>query len=230
MRIQLPMNLKVIFKALLISTFLIGSAFLVIAICHWAVESASSQRLYSDASKIPGRKAALLLGCAKILENGRQNSYFHHRINAASELYRAGKCQYIIVSGDNSRKGYDEPTDMQEALIAKGVPEKRIYRDFAGFRTLDSVVRAKEIFGQDEIIIVSQPFHNKRAIFLASKNGIDAIGFNCREVTSFAGLKTKFRESLARVKMVLDVYLLGTKPKYLGPKVQLGGPQPQHGT
>ena len=173
---------------------------------------------------IPRRSAALVLGCAGTLSNGRPNLYFRYRIEAAAALYHAGRTDYLIVSGDNRRADYDEPTDMREALIAAGVPGDRIYRDYAGFSTLDSVVRAREIFGQREFIIVSQPFHNKRALYIARGHGIDAIAFNAADVARFGGLRTKAREYLARCKTLLDLRLLGTSPRFLGPPVTLGGP------
>jgi SanA protein len=191
---------------------------------HLAIRQASHGRTYNVAAQVPNHKAALVLGCSKTLASGRANLFFRYRIEAAAALYHAGKADYLIVSGDNHRHGYDEPTDMREALIAAGVPAERIYRDYAGFRTLDSVVRAREVFGQREIVIVSQPFHNQRAIFIARGHGIDAIGFNAADVARFGGLRTKAREHLARCKTVLDVWLLRTLPKFLGPSVALGGP------
>lgn len=203
--------------AALIALALIGGS-------QWVIRQASDGRTYEVATLVPHRQAALVLGCSKLLANGRPNLFFRLRIEAAAALYHAGGADYLIVSGDNHRHGYDEPTDMRDALIAAGVPGERIYRDYAGFRTLDSVVRARDIFGQREIVIVSQPFHNERAIFIARGHGIDAIGFNAADVARFGGLRTKAREHLARCKTVLDVWLLGTAPKFLGPPVTLGGP------
>ena len=229
-RITTEMKLLFLMKILaipVVGLFLLGA---VIFVCHRTVENASTNRLYTSAGDVPKKKAALVLGCAKILADGRKNTYFRYRIDAAASLYKSGKCDYLIVSGDNSRKDYDEPTDMQNALVSAGVPARRIYRDFAGFRTLDSVVRAREIFGQRDIIVVSQAFHNKRAIYLAKKFDMEAVGLNCRETTSAARLKTRIREYLARVKMILDVYILRTPPKYLGPAIRLGDPPPRPGS
>ncbi|MCB1061727.1 MAG: YdcF family protein [Verrucomicrobiae bacterium] len=188
------------------------------------VRQAASDRVYDSLEETPHRSAGLVLGCVKTLPNGRGNLFFRYRINAAAALYHAGKVDYLIVSGDNHRHGYDEPTDMRDALVAAGVPEDRIYRDYAGFRTLDSVVRAREIFSQTSLTIVSQSFHNERAIFIARENGIDAIGFNAKDVESLGGLRTRLREHLARFKTVLDVWVLDSKPKFLGPQIALGGP------
>ena len=154
----------------------------------------------------------------------RDEPYFLYRIKAAAALFHAGRTDYLIVSGDNCRDDYDEPTEMRDALIAAGVPGERIYQDYAGFRTLDSVVRAREIFGQSQITIVSQSFHNERALYLAQGHGIDAIGFNATEVSRWGGLRTRAREYLARCQAFLDLHVLGTTPKFLGPPVLVGGP------
>lgn len=159
-----------------------------------------------------------MLGTSKTLKNGRKNLYFWYRIDAAERLYKSGKIQHIIVSGDNSRKDYNEPENMKLALIARGIPEERIYENFAGFRTLDSVVRAKEIFGQTSLIIISQKFHNERAIFLAQQKGITAYGYNAQDVPQNTGLKTKIREYFARVKVFYDLYL-GVEPKFGGEQI-----------
>lgn len=197
------------------------SLVLLIAFCSRSIEGQASGRLYSDAVSVPKRDTALVLGCVRILPNGRQNLYFRYRIQAAAELYHAGKVNNLIVSGDNGSKSYDEPSDMADALVALGVPEARIFKDYAGFRTLDSVVRAREIFGQDSLTIVSQAFHNERAIYLAAQNEIDAVGYNATDVVAMAGLRTKLREKLARVKTVLDVFVLRTQPRFLGPTVEI---------
>jgi SanA protein len=107
----------------------------------------------------------LVLGTSQYLKNGYLNWYFKYRIEATVELYKKGKIDFILVSGDNSHKNYDEPTAFKNELIKRGIPADQIYLDYAGFRTLDSVVRAKEIFGQTSITIISQKFHNERAIY-----------------------------------------------------------------
>ena len=206
---------------------LIGAlvAGILILVSHRSVVNAASEAVFDSVEAVPARKAAVVMGCARDLPGGRTNLYFIRRIAAAKELYDAGKCEFIIVTGDNSEEDYDEPTDMRDALIAEGVPENKIYRDFAGFRTLDSVVRAKEIFDQTDFIVVSQKFHNERAIYIGKKRGCDdVIGFNAPEVSGRSALRTTLREYLARVKTVLDVTVLNTAPKFLGRPVELGGP------
>lgn len=171
-------------------------------------------------TNLPNEKVGLVLGTSKTLADGRVNLYFKYRIDAATELYKAGKVQYFIVSGDNSVEHYNEPEDMKLALMTNGVPETQIFEDFAGFRTLDSVVRAKEIFGQKSFIIISQRFHNERAIFLAQKNGIEAYGYNAKDVNAYSGFKTNLREKFARAKVFLD-FALGVEPKFGGDKVHI---------
>lgn len=192
---------------------------------HWAIQTAAAGRAYADAAAVPPHPAALVLGCAKILPNGRPNRFFRHRIEAAAALFHAGRVEYLIVSGDNHRAGYDEPTDMRGALVEAGVPGDRIYRDYAGFRTLDSVVRARAVFGQERLVIVSQSFHTERAVFIALHRGIEAVAYPARDVAGWGGLRTRARESLARLRTVLDVWVLGTAPRFLGPPVILGEPE-----
>lgn len=199
-------------------------AICALLISQWLVISSAKGRTYSDVKQLPAdNRVALVLGCAKTTAGGRQNYYFTRRIEAAAALYHAGKCTAFIVSGDNSVEGYDEPTDMKEALMAKGVPEASIYCDFAGFRTLDSVVRAKAIFGQSRLLVISQRTHNQRAIYLARSHGLDAIGYNARNVSTSwqKDLKNWGREVLARAGAVIDIQVLGTKPKFLGPPVHI---------
>jgi SanA protein len=186
------------------------------------VARAAKGRTYSDVELIPHRHVGLLLGCPKQLSNGSPNLFFKNRIDAATELYQHEKVDYLILSGDNHSHAYDEPTDMRDALLNRGIPADRIYLDYAGFRTLDSVVRAKEIFNQDTITVISQRFHNQRAIFLAGHRGIDAIGFNAPEVEFRYSFKTRCREQFAKVKAVLDVYLFHKQPHFLGQKVIIG--------
>jgi len=212
------------FKLLIISILLPGILLgLSLMICYFWIEIQTQGRVYapSELATLPAKKVALLLGTVKRLRNGRINRYFRYRIEAVVQLYKAGKIKHIIASGDNRTKYYNEPIEMQKSLLAQGIPREAITLDYAGFRTLDSVVRCKEIFSQDDIIVVSQAFHNKRALFISDFYGIKAIGFNARGVAWHEDLKTPLREWLARLKAVLDLYVLGTQPKFLGDKVEI---------
>ena len=203
------------------SIALVIIAAITLFLCYRKVSSSAAPYMYNDVTKVPYHRAALLLGTSKNLNSGFINQYFKYRIDAAVELYKAGKIKYIIASGDNSRKEYSEPEDMKQALIEQGVPDSVIFLDYAGFRTFDSVIRGKEIFGQDSFIIISQPFHNERAIYIARQNGLAAVGYSAKDVTKRYGFKTKVREVMARAKVMLDIHVLATKPKFGGEKVVL---------
>lgn len=192
-----------------------------IIVCNRKIKAYTASKIYTEIGTIPMNRVGLLLGTSPKLKNGNNNLYFDYRILAAVELYKAGKIKYILISGDNRREEYNEPEEMKKALMQKGVSEKFIYLDYAGFRTLDSVVRAKEVFGQNQLTIISQRFHNERAIYLAEKNGINAIGYNAKDVNAYAGLKTNIRELLARVKMFIDL-AIDKQPHFLGEKIIIG--------
>jgi len=194
---------------------------MAILICDVHIENVSEEYIYSSIDSIPSEKTGLLLGTSKYLATGNLNPYFEYRLRAAVRLFRSGKIKYIIASGDNRRHNYNEPRVMKEELVKRGIPARAIYLDYAGFRTLDSVVRCSKIFGQDSFIVISQRFHNERAVFIARHFGIDAIGYNARDVAERAGLKTRVREYFARVKAFLDLYVTGKKPKYLGKKIEI---------
>ena len=190
-----------------------------------AVYAASAERVFDAAhiDAVPRQRAAVVMGCVKTLPNGLNNLYFSRRIDAAAELYKAGKVDCLIVSGDNHVKGYDEPSDMKESLVAAGVPADRIVCDYAGFRTLDTVVRAKKVFGLDSFIIVSQPDHLRRAVFTARGFGCDAYGYAAKDVNGRYSIKTTIREQLAKIAAVADV-ILRRRPKFLGPRETLPPP------
>ena len=179
------------------------------------VERYADGRVYSDVETVPAREYGLVPGTSRLVHGKYLNTYFFNRIRAAVELYRAGKIRKIIVSGDNSRTDYNETGDMERELIAEGVAPEDVLSDFAGFRTLDSVVRARNLFGANEITVISQRFHCERAIYLAARNGIDAVGFEADEVAPRSiRLKLAVREALARVMAVLDAEILNTKPHF----------------
>ncbi|MCB9261016.1 MAG: YdcF family protein [Flavobacteriales bacterium] len=202
----------IVAAAILITIFIVYSDF--------QVKALAKNRIFDEVEQLPESKSALVLGTSPTLKSGKPNWYFTYRINATVKLYKSGKVKYIVVSGDNSRKDYDESTAMKDSLISRGIPAEVIFIDYAGFRTLDSVVRMKEIFGQDGFIIVSQKFHNQRAVYLARKKGIDAYGLNAKDITSVYGLRVHAREKLARVKAVLDI-VFNKKPHFLGDKIEL---------
>ena len=167
--------------------------------------------------QIPQHQVGLVLGTGKTTPRGNPNLHFNQRIAAAAALYRAGKVRHLLVSGDNHIASYDEPTDMRDALVAAGVPTNAITCDYAGFRTLDSVVRAKTVFGLQEFTIVTEEFHCPRALWIARQHGLEAMAFAAPDLSARWSARVKARESLARVWCALDLYLLHRRPKFSGP-------------
>jgi SanA protein len=209
---------KIIIWGLPVSLLLMA---IVVVVFYFVVSSSANHRLYSDIEKVPYNRVGLLLGTSKYSVGGTINQYYQFRIDAAVALFRAGKIDYIIVSGDNRHESYNEPREMRRNLLEAGVPEDRIILDFAGFRTLDSVIRSKEVFGQQSITIISQAFHIERAIYIAVRNDIDAIGFAAKDVSNVWVYSNFIREYLARVKLMLDIYVFDTQPKFLGEKIEI---------
>lgn len=185
---------------------------------RWIIKSTENQ-IYSDITIIPKNDVGLLLGANKKNRWGGENLYFKYRIEAAAGLFKNGKIKHIIVSGDNHIKEYDEATDMYDALIEKGIPDTCITLDFAGFRTFDSMIRCMKVFGQKKFTVISQEFHNQRALFIGNYYKMDVVAYNAKEVPSAYSFKTKMREYFAKFKAVLDLYLLGKEPKFLGEEV-----------
>jgi SanA protein len=217
------MKLKVVFGSIFsFRTFKIISICLIIMAfwSNFSVYYESKNFLFSKAKNLPTTKTALLLGTSKKLKNGNDNLYFNYRIDACAQLYRSEKVAHILISGDNGSKEYNEPLDMKNELISRGIPSEKITLDYAGFDTYDSVLRAKMIFGQDTFIVVSQKFHNQRAVYIARRNGIHAFGYNARDVNKMNGLKTKIREFFACVKAYVEVKV-NVNPTYLGEKIQI---------
>ena len=212
-------------KNIIKKTFLYSTIFGVIcllftAFAYYKIENSTEEFVTDKLEILPKTKVAVVLGTAPNLVNGYQNYYFTYRIEAATKLYQSGKVTHFILSGDHGKKNYNEPEAMKQALIKNGIPENVIYLDYAGFRTLDSMIRAKEIFGQNEFIVVSQEFHNERAVYIARQNGINAYGYNAKDVNKNAGLKTNIREYFARAKVFIDSFF-GVQPKFLGEKIEI---------
>lgn len=186
----------------------------------WVIASTSQ---YISDSDIPNssHNVALVLGTSNKLVDGSDNPFFLGRIEAAARLYADGIVKYIIVSGDNRSKYYNEPVKMRDALVEKGVPASVITLDFAGLRTLDSIIRCKKVFGQDKIIIISQRFHCYRALFISNYLGMDAVGYTANKVPLSQSLRVELREILARPIAIWDTYITDRSPKHLGDKEEL---------
>lgn len=207
-----------ILKWSLVFGLIFSISFMLIA--NYKVVKKSEGKIYSTIEDIPKNRVGLLLGTSKLLKSGKTNYYFEYRIQATVLLFKAGKIEYVLISGDNGRTNYNEPQDMKDELMRRGVPESKIFLDYAGFRTFDSVYRAKEIFGQTSFTVISQEFHNQRAIYTANALNINAIGFNAQDVNAYGGFKTQVREKFARVKVILDL-MFNKKPKFLGEKIHI---------
>ena len=187
---------------------------LIIIVCYQAVEAYGKERAYDDCETVPEREVALLLGTAPQTRIGRMtNSFFTYRIDAAELLYKKGKVGRILISGDeDSLDGVNEVVCMRDSLVARGVPSEVIILDGKGYSTYASVVRAKEVFGVESFVVVSQRFHNERAIYLAEHLGLDihgVVGFNAVSPTTTMSKKTYAREYLARVKVF--IYVMGRR-------------------
>jgi len=212
---------KPIKKSLIyISIITVSLVAVVMIISYGIIQKTTNNYVYDDANLVPANRVGLLLGTSKLLSNGKPNQYFTYRIDAAVQLINVGKIKFVVISGDNRRKDYNEPQDMKDALMERGLPENRIFLDYAGFRTYDSVYRMNAIFGQSSFTIISQEFHNRRALYIANSLKINAVAYNAKDVTKYFGIKTQVREFFSRVKMFLDL-AFGKKPKFLGEKIKI---------
>jgi SanA protein len=204
---------------------LVPAAFGTVTLILYAsrtVRKDAGTKVFRNAFAIPHKRVALVLGCAPVLGGGMPNGFFENRMDAAARLFRAGKADYLLLSGDNHSVDYDEPTAMKQALIDRGVPEERLVLDYAGFSTSDSIIRAKKVFGVDDLCVVSQPDHIMRAIYIADHHGVDAIGFAAGEIAVRYSWRTRVRESLARVRTLFDVHVWDRQPHFLGPRIPIG--------
>ena len=192
----------------------------VLAYVNYVVVQNTKSQLYSDVNLIPKNKVGVVLGTAKYKDKARKiiNPYYQYRIDATVALYMAGKIDVIIVSGDNSSVYYDEPMLMRDDLVARGIPENHIYRDNAGFRTLDSILRCRDIFGQTSFTIISQKFHNERALYISNHKKLNCVAFNAKDGEQF--ILVTIREKLARVKMMLDL-VLNTQARFYGEHITI---------
>ena len=191
---------------------------IVIITCYMIIGYNASGKTYDTVDNIPHREVGLLLGTSPRTPQDAPNFYYINRITATANLYKAGKIDKIIASGgDYSSRlngGYNELVAMRDSLMEHGIPDSVIILDYDGTRTLNSIVKVKEVYDEDCITIISQKYHNERAIYLATQQGIDAIGYNAKPshiVTK--RIKNEGREFLARVKLFIDM-LVDEKPKF----------------
>lgn len=191
------------------------------AVNCWVVRSGNS-RVYSETGFLPVNDVGLVLGTAPTVKSGRVNLHFRNRITAAAELWRAGKVKHLLLSGDNHTSNYDEPTAMKSALLLLGIPEQAMTLDYyAGFRTLDSVVRAHKVFGQRRITIITDDFHAHRSVFLARYSGMEAVAFCSERVPASWSFRSRVREVAARCAATLDLFVILRQPHFLGEPVEI---------
>jgi SanA protein len=213
---KLP-NLHQIKKWLKITVLIIGVIVSVVLLADVTISLSTGSQLYQDIESIPTQDTALVLGTSKYIRR-TLNPYYQYRIDAAIELYKKNKVTHFLLSGDNAHRSYNEPWTMKRDLLKAGIPEENITLDYAGFRTLDSVQRAKQIFEANRLTIVTQKFHCQRALFIANHFSMDTVCLVVPSPSGWANTKIRIREVLARTKAILDLYIFNVQPKFLGPK------------
>lgn len=192
---------------------------LLTGVCYGWVSWRAKAHIFTDMNQLTKKQIAIVLGTSKYLSNGNNNEFYRHRIEAAAKLYQVGKVDYFVVSGDNRKVNYNEPKVMKQDLIAAGIPAQRIQPDYAGFRTLDSILRMHHIFGHRDYLIISQRFHNQRALFLAHAHGQTPIAFNAIDPQTQGMTKVLMRELLARVKAIWDI-ITNKQAKFYGTQIE----------
>ena len=185
------------------------------------ITNQTKDKIFATADTIPDNRVGLLLGTSRRAVGGKINLFYKARLDATAELFQKGKIKFILISGDNSTRYYSEPQDMLEDLLKRGIPREKIFLDYAGFRTLDSIVRADKIFGLKKYTIITQKFHCERALYIAHRKGQDPICFRAGDVGGVFGRKVIAREKLARVKAWIDLNILHKQPKFLGKKIEI---------
>ncbi len=200
-------------RSILFWTFVLPALLLVALVvgCNLWIVLSTRARVHDSVSLIEAREIGVVLGTSKKTGPDTPNRHFENRMAAAADLFAAGKVERLLVSGYRDSEYYDETRDMIAKLKALGVPEASLLADDRGARTLDSMVRVKEVFGFDRVVIVSDDFHVNRALFIADRCGLDAIALRCEAVDYGDSRKVRLRECLARVKAVLDLYVLSSR-------------------
>lgn len=209
------MTLRRVFRIII---WLIVGGFTLVALSNFWIILSTKGQVYDDIATVPLNDVALVLGTSNRLSDGTPNPYFRLRIARAAELYKTGKVKHILVSGDNSSRYYNEPQKMLEALVSAGVPKEDITLDYAGLRTLDSIVRGKKIFGQEKFTIITQTFHAHRALFISNFYDIEAVAMATDQLPEETSVAVQLREVFARPLAVWDLYIAKREPKFLGKK------------
>ncbi|ANI28634.1 vancomycin high temperature exclusion protein [Yersinia entomophaga] len=206
---------RLIFSLFIIAGLLMASAIVLDRWISWK----TAPYIYDEIQQLPHRQVGVVLGTAKYYRTGVINQFYLYRIQGAINAYNSGKVNYLLLSGDNAQQSYNEPMTMRRDLIAAGVAPADIVLDYAGFRTLDSIVRTRKVFDTNDFIIVTQRFHCERALFIAMHMGIQA---QCYAVPSPKNmLSVRVREIFARLGALTDLYILKREPRFLGPLIPI---------
>lgn len=206
-------GVRVVKWVIKLTIIVIFSGVTIILISNWWVVYNTRNQSYFDIQELPANDVGLVLGTSKFVRTGKENLFFRYRMEATARLWKEGKVKYLILSGNNDSEYYNEPVDMQRALVKLGVPASVMTLDYSGYRTFDSVVRCKDVFNQEKITIISQNFHNARALYIGNHEGMEAIAFAAQDVPDGYSLRTLIREYLARPYAMLDVYLIRPQPE-----------------
>lgn len=182
---------------------------------YWTVSHNAEGRNFDSVEQVPYNKYGLLLATSPVTRAGAPNCHFQHRIQATDELFKSGKIEYLIASGGNYKGkeefGCDEPAAIRDSLVARGWPEERIILDYEGTRTLNSIVKARTVYDIDSVTLISQKFHNERAIYLADRYGLHTVAYNAKPSPFLMSrIKNNLREYMARPKMFIDI-IVGTE-------------------
>lgn len=198
-----------------------GLGALAVFLCNRWVVNSSDAYIYDNWSLLPDNEVGLVLGTSNFTREGKPNPHFAGRIHAAVELYQIGKVKKLIVSGANPDSSYNEPRRMWQELTKQGVPSDVITMDFAGFRTLDSIIRAQQVFGLNRFTIITQRYHAYRAVFIGKKLDLSVVAYAAPGGEPGFDPRLMLREWAARFRVVLDIFLLQTEPKFLGEPVNV---------
>ncbi|MDO6816461.1 SanA/YdcF family protein [Cobetia amphilecti] len=202
---------------------LAAGAMTVVGLNLWVV-MATHDRIATSPLTCQSREVGIVFGTSHGLVGGGSNPHYQARLDTAAQLYRLRRVSNLLLSGDNRTRYYNEPMTMWRDLRARNVPQEFMTLDYAGFSTFDTLVRAHKVFGVDEAVLVTQPWHLPRALFIADALGLEAVGCPAISERQPPGLKLMLREWLARAATVGDLYLWGRKPRFLGPQESLPTP------
>lgn len=209
---------RLIYSLIIIAGVLLSTA---IGLDRW-ISWKTAPYIYEDLQLLPHRQVGVVLGTAKYYRAGVINQYYLYRIQGALNVYNSGKANYLLLSGDNALQSYNEPVTMRRDLIAHGMPAGDIVLDYAGFRTLDSIIRTRKVFDTNDFTIITQRFHCERALFIAMRMGIQA---QCFAVPSPKNMfSVRLREIGARLGALSDLYLMKREPRFLGPQIPIPAP------